>query len=395
MEDVYLLSAARTPIGSFLGTLKELPAPKLGAAAISAAVSRASVKPDAIDECLMGCVLTAGIGQAPTRQAAIYAGLPQSVRCTTLNRVCGSGLKTVMLATQAIQCGDAEVCVAGGMESMSHAPYLLDRMREGYRLGHGKIIDSMIHDGLWDPYSDQHMGDCAELCALEREFTREEQDRYAIQSYRRAQAAITSGKFHAEIAHIELIGRKGEKRLVDRDEEPHRATIERFAELKPAFQKTGTVTAANASSLSDGAAALVVASGKFVKHTNATPLARVIAQASHAQAPQWFTTAPVGSIRKVLEKANMELGQIDLFEVNEAFSVVALACAAELGISEDKLNVHGGAVALGHPIGASGARILTTLVHALQQNRKRYGIASICIGGGEASALLIEVLVGN
>lgn len=391
MKEVVVLSAVRTPIGSFLGSLKDVPAPRLGAAAIRAAIERARVPAEKIDECLMGCVLPAGIGQAPARQAAIFADLPHSVRCLTLNKVCGSGLKTVMLGSQAILCGDAQVVVAGGMESMSRAPYLLDRVREGLRLGNGKIIDSMIHDGLWDPYGDKHMGDCGELCAKEGKYSRAEQDRFAAQSYRRAMESIKTGKFKDEIAVVEIADRKGTVRF-ESDEEPGKSNIERFGDLRPAFQKEGTITAANASSLSDGAAALVIASAEAAKALGAKPIARILAQESHAQAPEWFTTAPVGAIEKLLKKANFKKEQVDLFEINEAFSVVVLACVQKLGLSEDKVNIRGGAVALGHPIGASGARILTTLIHALRAERKRYGVAGICIGGGEASAVLVEAL---
>jgi acetyl-CoA C-acetyltransferase len=391
MEEVIILSAVRTAIGAFLGSFKDTAAPRLGAAVIAEAVKRAGVPTDRVDEVLMGCVLPAGLGQAPARQAAIFAGLAQSTRCTTINRVCGSGLKAVMLGSQMIQTGDAEIVVSGGMENMSRAPYLLDKAREGYRLGPGKLIDSMIHDGLWDAYGDKHMGDCAELCAKERKFPRAEQDRYALQSYRRALAAIAAGSFRPEIVGVEVTVGK-EKKLFDTDEEPGKAKLDKFGELKPAFQKDGTVTAGNASSLSDGAAALVLTSRRMADTLGVKPIARVIAQASHAQAPEWFTTAPVGAIQKVLKKAGMKADAIDRWEINEAFSVVALACIGELGLSEDKVNTRGGAVALGHPIGASGARVLTTLAHTLKQDGKRFGIATLCIGGGEASAVLIEAL---
>ena len=390
MKEVVILAAQRTAIGAFLGSLKDISAPKLGAAAIQAAVKRSGVSPEEIEECLMGSVLTAGVGQAPARQATLFSGLPQSVRATTLNRVCGSGLRTVMWGSQIIQCGDAEVVVAGGMESMSRAPYLLDKAREGYRLGNGKLIDSMVHDGLWDVYNNLHMGDCAELCAKERKISRSEQDQFAIESYQKAQAAISQGKFAEEITGVEVtIGK--EKKTFDKDEEPFKAKLDKLGDLKPAFQKEGTITAGNASSLSDGASALVLASAEFAKKRGLKPIAKVIAQASHAQAPEWFTTAPVGSIQKLLQKANMKPSDIDLYEINEAFSVVSLACIKELGLDPKKVNIRGGAVALGHPIGASGARILTTLIHSLKAEGKRTGVASLCIGGGEASALLVEV----
>lgn len=389
MKEVVILSAQRTAIGGFLGSLKDVTGPKLGAAAIQAAVKRSGVSPEEIEECLMGSVLTAGVGQAPARQAAIFSGLANSVRATTLNRVCGSGLRTVMWGSQIIQCSDAQVIVAGGMESMSKAPYLLDKAREGYRLGNGKLIDSMVHDGLWDVYNNLHMGDCAELCAKEKTISRAEQDQFALESYQRAQIAISQGKFTDEITGIEVVMGK-EKKIFDKDEEPFKAKLDKLGDLKPAFQKEGTITAGNASSLSDGASALVLASADYAKNRGLKPIAKIIAQASHAQAPEWFTTAPVGSIEKLLQKAKMKLSEINLFEINEAFSVVALACIKELRLDPNKVNLRGGAVALGHPIGASGARILTTLIHGLRAEGKRYGVASLCIGGGEASALLVE-----
>ena len=391
MEEVILLSAARTPIGSYQGVFKDIPAPKLGAAAIAAAVERAGVQGDWIDECLMGCVLPAGLGQAPARQAALFAGLPQSVRCTTVNRVCGSGMKAALFGSQMIQTGDAQFVVAGGMENMSRVPYLLDKAREGYRLGSGKLIDTLIQDGLWDVYNDKHMGNCAELCSAEKKISRQEQDRYARQSYERAIAATESGFLKNEIVGVSAAVGK-QTTLVERDEEPFRGKLDKFGELRPAFDKQGTVTAANASSLNDGAAALVLACGSAVKKHGLRPMARIVAQASHAQAPEWFTTAPIGAVEKLLARAGKKIGEIDLFEINEAFSVVAIACAQGLSIPESKINIHGGAVALGHPIGASGARILGTLAHSLEKHGKRFGVAAICIGGGEASAVLIENL---
>lgn len=390
LEEVFILSAVRTPVGAYLGGLKDVSAPKLGATAIAEAVARAGIDKSDIDECLMGCVLPAAIGQAPARQAAIYAGLPQSVRCTTVNRVCGSGLKTVMLAAQAIQTGDAQIVVAGGMESMSRVPYYLDRAREGYRLGPGKLQDGIILDGLWDVYGDKHMGNCAELCSKEKKISRQEQDRYARQSYLRAQASIEKGLFKNEIAPVTVPGKQ--TITVSIDEGPGKAKLDKLPELKPAFDKEGTVTAANASSLNDGAAALVLASGTIVKKLGLKPIAKILAQASHAQAPEWFTTAPVPAVEKLLAKAKVPIANVDFFEINEAFSVVALACVQGLGIDESKVNVRGGAVALGHPIGASGARILTTLVHTLISEKKKLGVAAICIGGGEASAVLVESL---
>jgi acetyl-CoA C-acetyltransferase len=393
LEEVVVLSAVRTPIGSYLGALKEVPAPKLGAIAIAEALKRAAVAGDLIDECLMGCVLPAGMGQAPARQAALYAGLPQSVRCTTLNKVCGSGMKAVMTAAQMIQTGDATFVVAGGMENMSRVPYLLDRAREGYRLGSGKMIDALVHDGLWDVYNDKHMGNCAELCSAEKNISREEQDRYAKQSYQRAIQAWEKGLFQDEVVSVTVPSSKAPV-TVDKDEEPFRGKLDKFAELKPAFDKAGTVTAANASSLNDGASALVLCSASAAKQNGLKPIARIVAQASHAQAPEWFTTAPIAAVEKLLKKTGKTIADIDLFEINEAFSVVALACAQGLGMDESKINTRGGAVALGHPIGSSGARIVTTLIHALKRDGKKWGIAAICIGGGEATAVLVENLSG-
>jgi len=389
MKEVVVVSAVRTPIGAYLGSLKEYPAPRLGALAIQEAVRQGGVASGEIDECLMGNVLSAGLGQAPARQAALFAGLPNSVRCTTVNRVCGSGLKTVMWASQMIQLGDAQAVVAGGMESMSRAPYLLDKAREGYRMGHGTLIDAMIHDGLWDVYHNNHMGDSAELCAAEKKISRSDQDAYAKRSYERALSSIESGKFSKEIVPVSVTSGK-EKKNLEKDEEPFRAKLEKFPDLKPAFKKEGTITAANASSLSDGAAALVLCSRDYANQKGLKPLARIIAQESFAREPEWFTLAPVGAIQKLLKKAGKTISEIDLFEINEAFSVVALGCIRELGIAEDKVNIRGGAVALGHPIGASGSRILVTLIHSLLAEKKRYGVASLCIGGGEASALLVE-----
>lgn len=389
MKEVVIVSAVRTPIGAYLGSLKEHSAPQLGSFAVKEAVRQSGVLPQSIDECLMGNVLSAGLGQAPARQAAIFAGLPTSVRCTTVNRVCGSGLKTVMWASQMIQVGDAEVVVAGGMESMSRAPYLLDKAREGYRMGHGKLIDAMIHDGLWDVYHNNHMGDSAELCASEKRISRADQDVYAKMSYSRALSATEGGKFASEIIPVAYTSGK-EKKVLDKDEEPFRAKLDKFGDLKPVFKKEGTITAANASSLSDGAAALVLCSSDYAKQHSLKPLAKVISQESFAREPEWFTLAPVGAIQKLLKKVGKKADEIDLYEINEAFSVVALGCIRELGLREDRVNTRGGAVSLGHPIGASGSRILVTLIHNLRQEKKKLGIASLCIGGGEASAILVE-----
>lgn len=386
-----ILSAARTPIGSFLGSLSALPAPKLGAIAIAEAVKRAGINPEEVNEVIMGNVLGAGQGQAPARQASIYAGLPVSVECMTINKVCGSGLKSLMLADQAIRCGDGELFVVGGMESMSNAPYLLPQARTGYRMGNGEIVDSMVFDGLWDPYNNFHMGNAGELCSSECNIPRDIQDEFAANSYRKALEAQKNGWFDEEMTPVVIEGRKGSV-TVSKDEEPEKVMFDKIATLKPAFKKDGVITAANASKIDDGAAALVVASDAKAQAIGAKPIARVIAQVSHAQQPEWFTTAPGEAIRKVLNKAGMSIGDIDLFEVNEAFAVVALVTAQKLGIPAEKLNIHGGAVALGHPIGASGARLMTTLLHALKRIGGKYGIASLCIGGGEANAVIVEML---
>ncbi len=389
MERSVIVAAARTPIGAFLGSLSSLSAPQLGAVVVREVVKRAGVQPDQVDEVIMGNVLTAGVGQAPARQAAIFGGLPTSVRCMTINKVCGSGLKAVMLADQAIRLGDAEIIIAGGQESMSNAPYLLPKARTGYRLGNGEVIDSMVHDGLWDVYNQFHMGNAAELCARTCNIPREAQDEYAILSYKRAQEAQAKGWFKEEIVPVEVKQKKTTV-IVDTDEEPGRAKFDKIPQLKPVFEKEGTVTAANASKINDGAAAVMVMSESKAQELGIQPMARIIAHEAFAQDPEWFTTAPAGSIKKVLDKAGMKLEDIDLFEINEAFAVVALAAKDQLGIPIEKLNVHGGAVALGHPIGASGARLLTTLLYALKQHNKRYGLVSLCIGGGEAVAMIVE-----
>lgn len=387
----YILSATRTPIGSLLGSLSDFSAPQLGAAAISAAVERAGVAGDSINEVIMGNVLAGGVGQAPARQATIFAGLPKSVQAMTINKVCGSGLKAVMLAEQAIRCGDAEIVVAGGQESMTNAPHAMLDSRKGVKFGNARMVDLMQWDGLWDVYNQVPMGDAAELCASECSISREAQDEYAIESYKRAQHAQAQGWFADEITPIIVKGRKGDV-TIDTDEEPTKVNFEKLTTLKPVFKKDGTVTAANASTINDGAAALVIASEAAVKAHNAKPLARIVAQGSFAQDPLWFTTSPVEAIRRVVAKAGLTLADIGLFEINEAFSVVALAAKNQLEIPHEKMNVHGGAVALGHPIGASGARVLTTLIYALKRHNKKYGLATLCIGGGEASAVVIENL---
>ena len=392
MKEIVILGGARTPIGSFQGTLSSLAAPRLGAIAIKCALENSGVSPDQVQQVIMGNVLQAGIGQAPARQAGIYAGIPVGAGAVTVNKVCGSGMKAVMYAANDIRCDEYDLAVAGGMESMSNAPYALPQARSGYRMGNGKMIDLMIHDGLWDPYGDKHMGNCAEACVTKYTFTREEQDEYSLESYRRAQDAIKTGKFRNEIAVVEIEGKKGKSVVVD-DEEPFTAPLDKMKTLKPAFVKDGgTVTAANASKINDGAAAMVVTSAEFAEKNNLEPIARIIAQSTAAQEPDWFTTAPAKAIDLVLRRAKMTADDIDLFEVNEAFAAVALAAMKDANIPHAKLNVHGGAVALGHPIGASGARILITLIHALQDRGLKRGLAAICIGGGEAGAMIVETL---
>ena len=389
LPDVFIVGAARTPIGSFLGSLAELSAPQLGAAAIRAALERARLPAAQVEAVYMGNVLSAGVGQAPARQAAIFAGVPHAVPAVTVSKVCGSGLEAVILATRAIRLGDAEIVVAGGMESMSQAPYLLPRARTGLRLGHAQVVDSVIHDGLWDVYDNLHMGQAGERCAAQLQITREAQDAFARQSYTRARAAQQSGQSAHEIVAVQVPGKRGTQ-LVAEDEEPGRSDLDKLQLLKPAFQNPGTITAGNASKINDGAAALVLASAAACKAHGLTPLARVAAYGNHAQAPVDFPTAPVHAIAKTLARAQLTAADVDLFEINEAFAVVALACM-ELGkLNPERVNVRGGAVALGHPIGASGARILTTLLYALQERGAQRGIASLCIGGGEANALLIE-----
>jgi acetyl-CoA C-acetyltransferase len=394
-KDVVIVGSARTPIGSFQGALASVSAPKLGAIAIKEALARAGLRGDAlgdIGEVYMGCVLPAGIGQAPARQASIGAGIPDKVGAVTVNKVCGSGLKAVVFAANAIANGEHDIVVAGGMESMTNAPYLLPKAREGYRLGHGQVIDSMIKDGLWDAYKDVHMGDCAELCAKEKGITRADQDAFAAESYRRALQAQAEGKFRAEIVPVEIPQRKGAPVVVADDEEPGRGDVAKLGGLRPAFQKEGTVTAGNASSINDGAAALVLASAEAAAARGMKPLARIVASAGHAQAPEWFTTAPTGAIERVLARAGWKRDDVDLWEINEAFAVVSIANNKLLGLDPARVNVWGGAVALGHPIGASGARILVTLLSALRDAGKRRGVASLCIGGGEGIALAVELV---
>jgi len=358
--------------------------------AIKAALERAKVPADSVGEVYMGCVLPAGQGQAPARQASIAAGVPASVGAVTVNKVCGSGLKSVVYARNAIAAGEHDVVVAGGMESMTNAPYLLPKAREGYRLGHAQVIDSMITDGLWDPYGNVHMGDCGELCAKEKGISRADQDAFAAESYRRALRAQAEGKFRGEIVSVELTQKKGAPVVIADDEEPGRGNIEKLPTLRPAFQKDGTITAGNASSINDGAAALVLAGGDVAAARGWKPLARVVATAGHAQAPEWFTTAPAGAIERLLERAGWKKDDVDLWEINEAIAVVSIINNRMLGLDPARVNVWGGAVALGHPIGASGARILVTLLAALADSGKRRGVASLCIGGGEGIALAVE-----
>ena len=387
----YIISAARTPIGSLLGTLSDLSAPQLGAVAIKAAVERAGLPADVIDEVIMGNVLTGGVGQAPARQAAIYAGLSKNTACMTMNKVCGSGLKAVMLADQAIRCGDANIVVAGGQESMTNAPHAMLDSRKGVKFGNARMVDLMQWDGLWDVYNQVPMGDAAELCASECNISRDMQDAFTIDSYKRAQDSISEGRFKDEITPVVIAGRKGDV-IVDTDEEPARVQFDKIPTLKPVFKKDGTVTAANASTINDGAAAIVVAGEIAVQQHGLTPMARVVAQASYAQDPLWFTTSPIEAINRAVAKAGLQISDIDLFEINEAFAVVTLAAEQKLGLPHEKVNVNGGAVALGHPIGASGARLLTTLLYALKARGLKRGLATLCIGGGEASAVIVEML---
>ncbi len=389
-EPVYIVAACRTPIGGFQGVLAPLTAPQLGAAAVRAALERSTVPAEQVDELLLGCVLPAGVGQAPARQAAIGAGVPTRVPVTTVNKVCGSGMKTAMLGCDAIRAGSARVVVAGGMESMTNAPYLLPKARGGYRMGHGEVLDHMFYDGLQNPYDGALMGHFADVTARKYGFTRAEQDAYAAESVRRALKACESGAFNAELVPVTVKSRKGEQR-VERDEPPYACDINKIPQLKPAFAKDGTVTAASSSSIADGAAALVLMSESAMRAAGATPLARVVAYASHAHEPEWFTTAPAGAIERALSLAGWKPQDVDLYEINEAFAVVTMAAMRDVGLAHEQVNIHGGACALGHPIGASGARILVTLVHALRARKVPRGVASLCIGGGEATAIAIEI----
>lgn len=387
---VYIVGAARTPIGAFLGALSTLVAPRLGAAAIEAALSRSKVPADRVGEVFMGNVLSAGIGQAPARQAAIYANIPKNVPATTVGKVCGSGMQAVILGAKSIALGDTDVVVAGGMESMSNVPYYLPQARNGYRMGNGQIVDGMIHDGLWDPYGNFHMGNAGELCARKFEFSREAQDEFAKESFRRAVAAQKENLFDDEIVAVNVPQKKGDAVVVKLDEGPPAGKPDKIGTLKPAFQKDGTITAANASSINDGASALVLASEKAVKEMGLEPLARIVGYGGAAQEPDWFTTAPAYAIDNTMAKLGMKKEQIDIWEINEAFAVVTMAVNKLCELDPAKVNVRGGAVALGHPIGATGARLLTTMVHAMKQRGDKRGLATLCIGGGEALAVVLE-----
>lgn len=390
-DPIVVVGFARTAMGGMQGALSGMTAPELGAAAIKGALADAAVDASNVDEVLMGCVLPAGLGQAPARQAALGAGIAKSTPCTTVNKVCGSGMKTVMMACDTLAAGNADIVVAGGMESMSNAPYMLPKARAGYRMGHGQVMDHMFLDGLEDAYQGGPMGSFAELCVDKYGFSREEQDNYALESLARANKAIEEGKFQREIASVTLKTRKGEV-VVDTDEQPGNARPDKIPQLKPAFKKDGTVTAANASSISDGAAALVLMRQSEAEKRGLKAQAVIRGQSQHAQEPEWFTTAPVGAMQKLLDKCDWQVADVDLFEINEAFAVVTMAGMKDLQIPHEKVNVHGGACALGHPLGASGARIIVTLLSALQTYGKKTGVASLCIGGGEATALAVEIL---
>ncbi len=390
MREVVIVSAVRTPIGSFGGSLSSFTAPELGSIAIAESIKRAGISPDTVDEVIMGNVLTAGVGQAPARQALLKAGLPDTVPATTVNKVCASGMKAIMYAANLIQSGEAETVVAGGMESMSNVPFYLPTQRFGNKLGHTQALDGILKDGLLDAFNDEHMGICAELCATEMNFSREDQDQFAIESYKRSQKAANEGWFNDEIVKVKVRDRKGNTTEIESDEEVFRVDFDKMKSLRPVFKKDGTVTAANASAINDGAAALVIMSGDKARQLGLKPLARILSQASAAKDPVWFTTAPADAIPLALKRADLSIDKIDLFEINEAFSVVSLANNKLLNLDPNKVNVNGGAVSLGHPIGCSGARIIVTLVHALNRTDGQYGCAGICNGGGGASAMVIE-----
>ena len=390
MKDVVIVSAVRTPIGSFGGALSGISAPKLGATAISAAIKKAGIQPKDVEEVLMGNVLQAGIGQAPARQAAIYAGISENVPCTTINKVCSSGMKAIMMASQSIKAGDADIIVAGGMENMSAVPHYLQNGRNGTKLGNMPLVDGLVHDGLTDVYNEQHMGVCAELCASEHEISREEQDAFALESYRRSAAAWEAGKYKNEVVPIHIPQRRGDDLIIDTDEDFSKVRHDKVPSLRPVFKKDGTITAANASNINDGACALVIMSAEKAAEMKLSPLAKITGYADAAHEPEWFTTAPAKALPKALKKAGINLNKVDYFELNEAFSVVGLANMKILGLDSSKVNVNGGAVSLGHPLGASGARIVSTLLSVLDQNNGKVGAAAICNGGGGASAIVIE-----
>jgi len=390
MKDVVIVSAVRTPIGSFGGALSGISAPKLGATAISAAIKKAGIQPKDVEEVLMGNVLQAGIGQAPARQAAIYAGISENVPCTTINKVCSSGMKAIMMASQSIKAGDADIIVAGGMENMSAVPHYLQNGRNGTKLGNMPLVDGLVHDGLTDVYNEQHMGVCAELCASEHEISREEQDAFALESYRRSAAAWEAGKYRNEVVPVHVPQRRGDDLIIDTDEDFSKVRHDKVPSLRPVFKKDGTITAANASNINDGACALVIMSAEKAAEMKLSPLAKITGYADAAHEPEWFTTAPAKALPKALSKAGINLNKVDYFELNEAFSVVGLANMKILGLDSSKVNVNGGAVSLGHPLGASGARIVSTLLSVLDQNNGKVGAAAICNGGGGASAIVIE-----
>ncbi len=390
MKEAVITGAARTAVGSFMGSLGDIPAPKLGAVAISEAVSRSAIKKEEVEQVIMGCVLPAGVGQAPARQAGIYAGLPVSAGALTVNKMCGSGLKAVMLAAQSVATGEFETVVAGGMESMSQAPYILKKGRTGYRLGNDTLYDHMMIDGLIDAYNNIHMGNCAELLSKEHRISRQDQDEYAASSYNRALAAIREGHFEKEIVGVEIPQKKGIPVVFKVDEEPGRGNVEKLPSLKPAFEKDGTVTAGNASTINDGAAAVVVMSADTARKRGLAPMARIVGYATASLEPVWFTVAPIDAIRKLLQKTGVSRDKVGLFEINEAFASVAVAAIRGLKLDPQRVNVNGGAVAIGHPVGASGARILTTLLYAMEERDERYGVAALCIGGGEAVAVMVE-----
>jgi acetyl-CoA C-acetyltransferase len=392
MQNVYIVAAVRTPIGSFGGSLSTLSATQLGAAAIKGAIKKANISADKVDEVFMGNVLSAGLGQAPARQAALFSGIPNSVPCTTINKVCSSGMKSVMLGAQSIMTGDNDIVICGGMESMSNVPHYLKGFRTGQKLGHSELTDGMIHDGLWDVYNNYHMGNAAELCAAEKSITREEQDAFAIESYKRSQKADKDGIFKNEIIPIEIPQRKGDPVIIDRDEEMHKVKFERIPTLRPVFKKDGTVTAANASTINDGAAALILVSEKALNEQGLQPIAKITGYADAAHEPEWFTTAPVKAVNKLIKKEKISLDEIDLFEINEAFAVVALAAIKGLDLKHENVNIFGSGVSLGHPLGATGSRIIVTLINALHQSNKKNGVAALCNGGGGASAIAIEAL---